>query len=146
MGYVTRIEHALSMCVFIFPKTGRRTEHMSRGSWDTQDDQISDSPSIGPGDAGECGGDLPAHLGQWRRRDGTSQQFSLLNLRSRGERYLLAIPSNTLIRDIDATAGVFRGGGRHPKNPFMRVNDWVLMFSRTRGPRSMCGTGRKDHW
>jgi SRSO17 transposase len=46
------------------------------------------------------------------------------NLSTRGQRYLLAIPSNTLIRDIDAPAAEYSGRGRHPMNPFMRVDRW----------------------
>lgn len=47
-----------------------------------------------------------------------------LKLRSRGERYLLAVPSNTLVRDIDAPPPEYSGRGRYPKNPFMRVDRW----------------------
>jgi SRSO17 transposase len=47
-----------------------------------------------------------------------------LKLRDRGERYLLAIPSNTLIRDIDAPAPEYAGRGRQPMNPFTRVDIW----------------------
>jgi hypothetical protein len=45
-------------------------------------------------------------------------------LSGRGERYLLAVPSNTLIRDIDAPPPEYAGRGRHPKNPFVRVDRW----------------------
>lgn len=41
-----------------------------------------------------------------------------------GERYLLAVPSNTLIRDLDATAPDYSGRGRRPMNPFARVDRW----------------------
>ncbi len=49
-----------------------------------------------------------------------------LKLRTRGERYLLAVPSNTLIRDVDAPAPEYSGRGRHPKNPFTRVDRWCV--------------------
>ena len=42
-------------------------------------------------------------------------------LRERGERYLLAVPSNTLVRDLDAQPPEYSGRGRHPKTPFVRV-------------------------
>ncbi len=45
-------------------------------------------------------------------------------LSSRGERYLLAVPSNTLIRDLDAPPPEYAGRGPHPMNPFMRVDRW----------------------
>ena len=47
-----------------------------------------------------------------------------LKLRGRGERYLLAIPSNTLVRDINAPAPEYAGRGRQPMNPFTRVDSW----------------------
>jgi SRSO17 transposase len=46
------------------------------------------------------------------------------DLSVRGERYLLAVPSNTLIRDIEAPAPLYSGRGRHPMNPFVRVDRW----------------------
>ena len=45
-------------------------------------------------------------------------------LRDRGERYLLAVPSNTLVRDSEMTPPEYSGKGRHPKSPFVRVDKW----------------------
>jgi SRSO17 transposase len=41
------------------------------------------------------------------------------------EHYLLAVPSNTLIRDLDAPEPEYSGRGRHPKRPWQRVDAWV---------------------
>jgi SRSO17 transposase len=41
-----------------------------------------------------------------------------------GERYLLAVPSNTLIRDLDADPPSYTGRGRYPKRPWTRVDEW----------------------
>jgi len=46
-------------------------------------------------------------------------------LRTRNERYLLAVPSNTLIRDLDAAPPPYRGSGAPPKVPFQRADDWM---------------------
>jgi SRSO17 transposase len=46
------------------------------------------------------------------------------DLRARGERYLLAVPSNTLVRDLDAQPPPYGGRGRHPRVPFARVDRW----------------------
>ena len=46
------------------------------------------------------------------------------DLRALGERYLLAVPSNTLVRDLDAQPPAYGGRGRHPQVPFMRVDRW----------------------
>lgn len=45
-------------------------------------------------------------------------------LRDLNEPYLLAVPSNTLIRDCAAEPPPYRGRGRHPKAPFQRVDRW----------------------
>jgi SRSO17 transposase len=45
-------------------------------------------------------------------------------LRARGERYLLCVPSNTLVRDLDVPAPEYSGRGRHPLSPFRRLDRW----------------------
>ena len=40
------------------------------------------------------------------------------------ERYLLAVPSNTLIRDLEADSPPYPGRGRYPKRPWTRVDEW----------------------
>jgi SRSO17 transposase len=40
------------------------------------------------------------------------------------ERYLLAVPSNTLIRDLEADPPPYSGRGRYPKRPWTRVDGW----------------------
>ena len=41
------------------------------------------------------------------------------------ERYLLAVPSNTLIRDLEAPQPSYSGKGRPPQRPWQRVDRWV---------------------
>ena len=45
-------------------------------------------------------------------------------LAGRHERYLLAVPSNTSIRDLEAEPPPYGGHGRHPKAPFQGVRAW----------------------
>ena len=45
-------------------------------------------------------------------------------LRQRHERYLLAVPSNTLVRPSDATPAAYSGRGRRPVVPYQRVEEW----------------------
>jgi SRSO17 transposase len=45
-------------------------------------------------------------------------------LRDRGEQYLLAVPSNTTIRDLEAAPPEYAGHGRRPQVPFLRVDRW----------------------
>lgn len=46
-------------------------------------------------------------------------------LASMGERYLLAVPGNTLIRDLSRPAPVYSGRGRRPKRPWQRLDHWI---------------------
>lgn len=46
-------------------------------------------------------------------------------LRAMNERYLLAVPSNTLVRDLDATPPSYCGIGKRPKVPFQRADKWM---------------------
>lgn len=45
-------------------------------------------------------------------------------LRSRGERYLLAVPCNTLVRDALAGPPEYSGKGRRPGVPWVRADEW----------------------
>jgi SRSO17 transposase len=45
-------------------------------------------------------------------------------LHARNERYLLAVPSNTLVRDLEVEPPLYAGRGRHPKSPWQRVDKW----------------------
>ena len=46
------------------------------------------------------------------------------DLRNIDERYLLAVPSNTLVRDLQAQPPPYRGFGKRPLAPFVRVDKW----------------------
>ena len=46
-------------------------------------------------------------------------------LQDRNERYLLMVPSNTLIRDLEAEPPPYGGRGRHPQASFVRLDCWA---------------------
>jgi len=46
-------------------------------------------------------------------------------LRAMDERYLLAVPFNTLVRDLDAAPPPYSGRGKPPKVPFQRAHNWM---------------------
>jgi SRSO17 transposase len=50
-------------------------------------------------------------------------------LRRRGERYLLAVPSNTLVRDLAPPDPPRSGQGRRKRTPFVRVDAWRAALS-----------------
>jgi SRSO17 transposase len=52
-------------------------------------------------------------------------------LRSRDESYLLAVPSNTSVRDLTAPEPPYRGHGGRPSVPFTRAADWCAAVPET---------------
>jgi SRSO17 transposase len=52
-------------------------------------------------------------------------------LRSRNECYLLAVPSNTAVRDLTAPEPPYGGHGRRPRVPFTRVDRWRAALPET---------------
>ena len=46
------------------------------------------------------------------------------DLRARGERYVLGVPSNTVMRDLEASLPAYQGRGRRPKAPWQSVSAW----------------------
>lgn len=64
-------------------------------------------------------------------------------LRDRGERYLLAVPSNTTIRDVEAPPPEYSGQGRKPKSPFVRVDKWCKALPETAWTRLDVRDGEK---
>ena len=47
------------------------------------------------------------------------------DLRGLDEQYLLAVPSNTSIRDLESEPPAYGGRGQPPKQPFQRVDRWL---------------------
>ena len=47
------------------------------------------------------------------------------------ERYLLAVPSNTLVRDLESDEPPYAGHGRRPQRPWQRVDKWLAALPQT---------------
>ena len=47
-----------------------------------------------------------------------------------GERYLLAVPGNTLMRDLETAPPESSGRGRRPKRPWQRLDHWSAAVPR----------------
>jgi SRSO17 transposase len=50
-------------------------------------------------------------------------------LRERGERYVLGVPCNTTIRDLEALPPEYQGRGRRPKAPWQSVTAWRKLLA-----------------
>ena len=59
---------------------------------------------------------------------GRSSRFRR-DLRDLGEQYLLSVPSNSNIRDLESKPPAYCGRGPQPKQPFQRVDKWQAALS-----------------
>jgi SRSO17 transposase len=64
-------------------------------------------------------------------------------LRERGERYVLGVPCNTTMRDLEAPSPAYAGRGRRPKAPWQSVTDWRKSFAPTAWRRFTVRDGEK---
>jgi SRSO17 transposase len=65
------------------------------------------------------------------------------DLRELGEQYLLAVPSDTGIRDLESAPPVYGGRGAPTKQPFMRVDRWRTMLDERDWTRVNVRDGEK---
>jgi len=66
-----------------------------------------------------------------------------LELRTRGQWYLLAVPSNTTVRDIEAPVPEYSGRGPRPRQPFQRVDRWCFQLPNDAWTRIEVRDGEK---
>ena len=123
VGYVSRREHALVNTRLSLPQewTKSRTRCRAAGVPDKVQFQTRHELAL---DMLEESGPLLPH--GWVAGDdemGRCGPFRAA-LRDRDERYLLAVPSNTLIRDAEVPPPEYSGRGRHPKVPWRRGDRW----------------------
>jgi SRSO17 transposase len=64
-------------------------------------------------------------------------------LRQRGERYMLGVPCNTTIRDLEAPSPAYQGRGRRPKAPWQSVRAWRQSLSSDGWTRLTVRDGEK---
>ena len=130
LGYVSRRDHALVDFRLYLPKEWTQDRKRCREAgvprgvrFRTRHEQALEML-----DEGGC--QLPHAWVTGDDEMGRSSSFRQ-ELRDRGERYLLAVPSNTLIRDQEAEPPVYAGQGRRPQVPFGRVDRWVAALPET---------------
>jgi len=65
-------------------------------------------------------------------------------LRERDERYVLGVPCNTMMRDLEAPPPEYQGRGRRPKAPWQSVRDWRQSLHPTAWRRLTVRDGEKS--
>jgi SRSO17 transposase len=132
MAYVSRKEHAIVNIRLYLPKEWANDRGRRREAGVPETIAFQTRHGLALEMLKECGGRLPhgwvAGDDEMGRPSGFRQE-----LRDANERYLLGVPSNLLIRDIEVAPPEYSGRGPHPKVPFARLERW-------------CGALPKDAW
>jgi len=123
MAYVSRKEHAIVNTRLYLPKEWTKDRRRCKAAGVPKTVEFHTRHELALEMLEEHGAVLPHTWVAGDDEMGRPTGFRL-KLRGRGERYLLAVPSNTLIRDLDAPPPEYAGRGQHPQNPFVRVARW----------------------
>jgi len=123
MAYISRNEHALVNTRLYLPEEWTKDRQRCKAAGIPKGTKFRTRHELALEMLDEHGPLLPHAWVTGDDEMGRPMDFRL-KLRDRGEHYLLAVPSNTLIRDIDAPSPEYSGRGRHPKNAFMRMDRW----------------------
>jgi SRSO17 transposase len=123
MAYVSRKEHAIVDTRLYLPKewTKSRARRLEAGV--PKEIKFQTRHELALQMLDEQGSLLPHSWVAGDDEMGRPTSFRLA-LRGREQRYLLAVPSNTLVRDLDVPPPQYSGHGRRPKSPFTRVDRW----------------------
>jgi SRSO17 transposase len=123
LGYVSRQEHALVDVRLYLPRAWARRKRRRQKAGVPPEVRFRTRHELALQMLDERGPELP-HA--WVSGDDEMGRCSWFRqeLRSRQECYLLAVPSNTLVRDLTAPDPPYRGRGPHPHVPFGRVDRW----------------------
>ena len=123
MAYVSRKEHAIVNTRLYLPEEWAQDRGRREEAGVPETIQFQTRHGLALEMLEECRGRLPhawiAGDDEMGRPSGFRQE-----LRTQNERYLLAVPSNLLIRDIEVTPPEYSGRGRHPQVPFTRLDCW----------------------
>ena len=123
MAYVSRKEHALVNTRLYLPKEWAKDKARRDEAGVPKEVKSRTRHQLALEMLDECGQALPH---SWVAGDDEMGRPSGFRgkLRDRGERYLLGVPSNTLVRDLDVPPPDYSGRGRYPKSPFLRLDRW----------------------
>ncbi|MBU0479389.1 IS701 family transposase [bacterium] len=124
LGYVTRREHALVDTRLYLPKEWTQDKQRCKRAGVPKEVGFRTRHELALEMLREHRGVLPHAWVTGDDEMGRSSGFRK-ELRGMKERYLLAVPSNTLVRDLDATPPPYSGSGQPPKVPFQRADGWM---------------------
>jgi SRSO17 transposase len=123
LAYVTRKEHALVDTRLYLPEEWTKDRGRCKAAGVPREVRFRTRHALALEMLDEHGAALPHAWVAGDDEMGRPFDFRLES-RSRGERYLLAVPSNTRVRDIEAPPPEPGRRGPRPWNPFVRMDRW----------------------
>jgi SRSO17 transposase len=123
LGYVSRKEHTLVDFRLFMPRKWVSDRKRCKKAGVPKGLRFRTRHQLALDMLDEHGGALPHEWVSGDDEMGRSSWFRQ-ELRQRDERYLLAVPSNTSVRDLLAPDPPYTGKGRRPLVPFTRVDKW----------------------
>jgi SRSO17 transposase len=123
MGYVSHTGHTLVDFRLFLPKEWARDKERREEAGVPKDVRFCTRHELALQMLDEQGPLLPHRWVAGDDEMGRSTWFRK-QLRDRDERYLLAVPSNTLVRDLRADDPPYSGKGQRKKVPFVRADTW----------------------
>ena len=134
MGYVARCDHALIASRLYLPKEWAKDRKRRKKCGVPKEIRFQTRHELALAMLREHGRLLPH---QWIAGDdemGRSTAFRH-QLRDLEELYLLAVPSNTSVRDLEGPLPPYAGRGPRPKQPFQHVDRWCASLSESEWTR-----------
>lgn len=123
LGYVSHLGHTLVDYRLYLPEDWAKDEGRRSEAGVPKEVRFQTRHELALQMLDEQGGLLPHRWVAGDDEMGRSTWFRK-ELRDRGERYLLAVPSNTLVRDLVADDPPHSGQGRRKRTPFVRADVW----------------------
>jgi SRSO17 transposase len=142
MGYVSRKEHAIVNVRLYLPEDWAKDRSRRKEAGVPKSVKFQTRHQLALEMLAECGEVLPhswiAGDDEMGRPSGFRQQLRALN-----QRYLLAVPSNTTVRDLEAPPPAYSGRGPRAKSPFVRVDKWCAALPEEAWTRIEVRDGEK---
>lgn len=123
MGYVTRSDHVLVNTRLYLPEEWTRDRKRMKVAGVPQGVRFQTRHAQALEMLDEQGHLLPHRWVSGDDEMGRTTAFRVA-LNDRDEQYLLAVPSNTAVRDLEATPPPYGGRGSDPKTPYVQAHQW----------------------
>jgi SRSO17 transposase len=142
LGYVSRLDHALVDFRLYLPKEWAKDKKRRKKAGVPKEVRFNTRHELALQMLDERGKLLPHSWVAGDDEMGRSSWFRQ-QLRQRGEQYLLAMPSNTLVQDLAAPLASAAGSDRRRRPPWQRVDRWAAALPEERWQRVDVRDGEK---